>query len=72
MIFNGNVDPNGKDCNGHLYAVNNCAGSGQNKTCSIDDNDKTIEGYFEEVNLGGYSGPGDWFDAGTFTVVLVR
>jgi len=70
--LDGDVDPHGKDCNGHLYAANNCVGSGNDKTCSIDDNDKTIEGYFEEVNLGGYSGPGDWFDAGTFTVVLVR
>ncbi|MFZ2098353.1 MAG: Tad domain-containing protein [Anaerolineales bacterium] len=50
-------------CNGHEAALNNG---------SIDDNDKTIEGYFEEVDLGGYSGPGDWFDTGTFTVVLIR
>jgi hypothetical protein len=55
-------DKKGKDCNGHLEAVPE----------SIDDNDKTIEGYFVEVNLGGYGGPGDWFDTGTFTVVLVK
>jgi hypothetical protein len=52
-----------KNCNGHDDAV---------ATGSIDGNDKTIEGYFKEVNLGGYSGPGDWWDTGTFTVVLVR
>ena len=50
-------------CNGHNEAVLNG---------SIDDNDKTIEGYFVELNLGGYSGPGNWFDAGTFTVVLTK
>ncbi len=51
------------NCNGHEEAVRHNA---------IDDNDKTIEGYFKEVDLGGYSGPGDWFDTGTFTIVLVR
>jgi|WetSurSiteA1Bulk_404760.scaffolds.fasta_scaffold05596_4 hypothetical protein len=70
--LNGNVDPHGKDCNGHLYAVNNCVGTGNNKTCSIDENDKTIEGYFKEVDLGGYGGPGDWFNTGAFTVILVK
>ncbi len=52
-----------KNCNGHEAAV----GKG-----SIDTNDKTIEGYFKDANLGGYGGPGDWWDAGSFTVVLVR
>jgi hypothetical protein len=52
-----------KNCNGHQAAVN---------VGSIDDNDKTIEGYFKETNLGGYGGPGSWFDTGTFTVILVR
>jgi hypothetical protein len=51
------------NCNGHQEAVSNG---------SIDDNDKTIEGYFKELNLGGFSGPGDWFDTGTFTVILTR
>ena len=70
--LNGNPDPNGKSCNGHLYAANNCFGTGKNKTCSMDENDKTIEGYFKDVDLGGYGGPGDWFDTGTFTVILVH
>ena len=54
---------NKKNCNGHDDAT---------EVGSIEDNDKTIEGYFKEVNLGGYSGPGDWWDTGTFTVVLVH
>lgn len=55
---------NEKDwCNGHYAAW---------KNGSIDDNDKTIEGYFIVLNLGGYSGPGAWNNTGTFTVVLVR
>jgi hypothetical protein len=65
-------DNKGKDCNGHLAAVNNCFGSGKNKTCSIDQNDKTIEGYFKINDLGGYGGPGDWFNTGAFTVILVK
>jgi len=52
-----------KNCNGHQSAAN---------VGSIDDNDKTIEGYFKDADLGGYGGPGDLFDTGTFTVVLVR
>ena len=55
--------PSDKNCYGHERAVNLGA---------IDDNDKTIEGYFVRLNLGGFGGPGDWFDTGTFTVVLVR
>jgi hypothetical protein len=66
------TEKNGKDCNGHLAAVNNCFGSGKNKTCSIDENDKTIEGYFKVADLGGYGGPGDWFNTGAFTVILVK
>ena len=57
------------DCNGHYLAAN-C--SGHKCVSPIDDNDKTIEGYFKDVDLGGYGGPGDWFDTGTFTVILVR
>jgi hypothetical protein len=52
-----------KECNGHGRAV---------AVGSIDDNDKTIEGYFKNLNSGGYGGPGDPVDAGTFTVVLIR
>ncbi len=48
-----------KSCYGHDRAVNNN---------SIDDNDKTIEEYFVRENLGGFGGPGDWYDTGTFTV----
>jgi Flp pilus assembly protein TadG len=59
----GYVYINNKECNGHGRAVT---------VGSIDDNDKTIEGYFKELNSGGYSGPGDPVDTGTFTVVLVR
>ncbi len=58
-IFNNPKD----NCNGHEEAVSHDA---------IDANDKTIEGYFEEVDLGGYSGSGDWFDTGSFPVILVR
>ena len=54
---------NPNNCNGHQSAESNG---------SIDDNDKTIEGYFKLVGLGGYGGPGDWFDTGTFTVVLTK
>jgi hypothetical protein len=59
-VFN---DKKGKDCNGHQEAVGRGA---------IDDNDKTIEGYFKDDDIGGYGGPGDWFDTGTFTVILIR
>jgi hypothetical protein len=52
-----------KECNGHGKAV---------KVGAIDDNDKTIEGYFKELNTGGYGGSGEFVDVGTFTVVLVR
>jgi hypothetical protein len=52
-----------KNCNGHEKAV---------KNGSIDDNDKTIEGYFEVVDLGGYGGPGELVDTGAFTVVLIK
>jgi hypothetical protein len=52
-----------KNCNGHESAV---------KKGSIDDNDKSIEGYFKELDTGGYSGPGAFFDAGAFTVVLIK
>jgi hypothetical protein len=57
------LNPSDKDCYGHQSAV---------EVGSIDDNDKTIEGYFVRENLGGYGGPGGWYDTGTFTVVLVR
>jgi len=53
-------------CNSH-FAASSSYGNG-----SIADNDKTIEGYFVILNLGGYSGPGGWIDTGTFTVVLTR
>jgi hypothetical protein len=70
------VDGHGNDCNGHAAAANNeynCDPNPPHKCeTSIDDNDKTIEGYFKNVNLGGYSGPGNWEDAGTFTVVLTK
>ncbi len=57
------LSPSDKDCYGHQSAVANG---------SIDDNDKTIEGYFVRENLGGFGGNGEWFDTGTFTVVLTR
>ncbi|OGO26296.1 MAG: hypothetical protein A2136_10970 [Chloroflexi bacterium RBG_16_54_11] len=57
------LSPSDKDCYGHELAVS---------TGSIDPNDKTIEGYFVRLNLGGYGGPGSWYDTGTFTVVLIR
>ena len=60
---NGNIDIHGKDCSGHLQAVANN---------SIDDNDKTIEGYFTKLMPGGYGGEGSLVDTGTFTVVLVK
>jgi hypothetical protein len=57
------INPKDKNCYGHDSAV---------AAKSIDDNDKSIEGYFIRKNLGGFGGLGDWFDTGTFTVVLVR
>jgi hypothetical protein len=50
-------------CPGHDLAVT---------VGSIDENDKTIEGYFKDDQIYGYGGPGDLVDAGTFVVVLVR
>jgi hypothetical protein len=70
------LDGKGKDCNGHAAAVNNiyCPDPTDKKTCvgSIDENDKTIEGYFLEFYTGGYPGSSEWFDTGTFTVVLIK
>jgi hypothetical protein len=63
------LSPSDKSCYGHEWATTDPPGP---VGPSIDDNDKTIEGYFVRENLGGYSGPGDWYDTGTFTVVLVR
>jgi Flp pilus assembly protein TadG len=54
--------PPHKTCYGHDWAV--AAGS-------IDENDKTIEGYFIRKILGGYGDPGDFYDTGTFTVGLI-
>jgi len=60
------LDLHGNDpCPGHELAVNN-------DPPSLDDNDKTIEGYFLKGPIYGYGGTGDWFDVGTFVVVLVR
>jgi hypothetical protein len=50
-------------CNGHWNAANKGL---------IDDNDKTIEGYFIRKLTGGYGGPGDFIDTGAFTVVLSK
>jgi hypothetical protein len=70
------VNSQGKECIGHHEAATNeyaCDPNPPHKCqTSIDDNDKTIEGYFKINDLGGYSGPGNWFDTGTFTVVLTR
>ncbi|OGO10747.1 MAG: hypothetical protein A2030_08240 [Chloroflexi bacterium RBG_19FT_COMBO_50_10] len=57
------IHPSDKDCYGHARAV---------EVGSIDEKDKSIEGYFVRLNLGGFGGPGDWYDTGTFTVVLTR
>lgn len=65
------LSPSDKSCYGHKVAATDPDGSGPLNP-SIDDNDKTIEGYFVRDNLGGFGGPGDWYDTGTFTVVLVR
>jgi hypothetical protein len=54
---------NNDPCPGHQKAVDNK---------SIDDNVKTIEGYFTDKQIYGYGGPGDLVDVGTFVVVLVR
>jgi hypothetical protein len=50
-------------CNGHWTA---------SEAGAIDENDKTIEGYFVREHLPGYGGPGDWVDTGTYTVVLMK
>ncbi len=66
----------GKECIGHHAAATNeyaCDPNPPHKCqTSIDSNDKTIEGYFKVNDLGGYGGPGPWFNAGTFTVVLTK
>jgi len=54
---------NNDPCPGHDAAVTNL---------SIDDNDKTIEGYFTKNQIYGYGGSGSYIDAGAFVVVLVR
>jgi hypothetical protein len=62
-------------CAGHYEATHLCwpdPSDPKKDICSLDDNAKTIEGYFTRLNVGGFSGPGDWFDTGTFTVVLVH
>jgi hypothetical protein len=59
-------------CNGHYAAATNCWGDPKDPACSIADNDKTIEGYFTVLDLGGYGGPGKWNNLGTFTVVLSK
>lgn len=68
------IHPGDKSCYGHEAAVANQYCDPITGQCvgSIDDNDKTIEGYFVRLNLGGFGGPGDWYDTGTFTVVLVH
>jgi hypothetical protein len=58
-----NNTPGLKNCPGHAAAV---------AVNSIDENDKTIEGYFTDTQIYGYGGSGDYVDAGTFVVVLVR
>ena len=60
-----NESGNVNGCPGHDMAANNVPPS-------IDDNDKTIEGYFTEDQIFGYAGTGDLVDVGTFVVVLVR
>jgi hypothetical protein len=64
---NSAEDENGthnlKECPGHAAAVS---------VDSIDDNDKTIEGYFKDDQIYGYGGSGSFVDAGAFVVILVR
>jgi hypothetical protein len=57
------IDKKDNDCYGHARAVTQG---------SIDENDKSIEGYFVRIQMPGYGGSGDWIDTGTFTVVLVK
>lgn len=66
-----NESGNVNGCPGHDAAVNNVDEFG-NPAPSIDDNDKTIEGYFTKDQIYGYGGEGDLVDTGTFVVVLVR
>jgi hypothetical protein len=55
---------NGNDpCPGHQTAVD---------FNSIDENDKSIEGYFTDEQIYGYGGEGSFIDAGAFVVILVR
>ena len=44
----------------------------QSSVDSIDENDKTIEGYFKDDQIYGYGGSGSFVDAGAFVVILVR
>lgn len=66
------VDQKDKDCYGHALAATDPDGKHGPLLPSIDENDKSIEGYFVRLDLGGFGGEGEWFDTGTFTVVLVR
>jgi hypothetical protein len=59
----GALDPIKGWCQGHYSAW---------QADSINDNDKTIEGYFINLDTGGYGGPGSWVNTGVFTVVLVK
>lgn len=66
-------------CPGHDKAASTCYCNGvpcdpkdKDAVCSIDDNDKTIEGYFTIDQIYGYGGQGNFVDAGAFVVVLVR
>jgi hypothetical protein len=64
---NSAEDENGthnlKECPGHAAAVS---------VGSIDENDKTIEGYFKDDQIYGYGGSGNFVDAGAFVVILIR
>ncbi len=51
-----------KGCPGHDSAVTNK---------SIEDNDKTLEGYFIDEQITGYGGSGGYVNTGSFVVVLV-
>lgn len=73
---NGSIDPNQQSanyCNGHEQAAHlyKDPNPPHKYIGPIDDNDKTIEGYFIEENLGGYGGSGG-ANTGAYTVVLIQ
>ncbi len=70
----GYVFDHPNNCNGHYLAANTRYRDPITHEWyySLDDNDKTIEGYFLDEPIFSYGGSGEFFDAGSFVVVLIQ